>query len=156
MGASSKRRQYAEGMDERYPTGETASAAVAVVRHARGDADSYASWSTAVALVGGEATLSLPGHYAGVLAARLRSAAARWGDAARLGRDEYLDLTAVVRDGVESLALSSTVRSPVRVSVEAPRDELSDLATLLEDAQDLIETLRHGVGLVPDSLPDRL
>jgi hypothetical protein len=35
-----------------------------------------------------------------------------------------------------------------------PRSELGDLARLLELAQSLIEELRQGVGLVPDSLPD--
>jgi hypothetical protein len=74
----------------------------------------------------------------------------------RLARDEYLDLTALARDGEETLALSSTARSPVRVTVEVPRDELLDLASLLEQAQQLIEELRQGLGLVPDSLPDPL
>jgi len=61
-----------------------------------------------------------------------------------------------VRDGEETLALSSTARSPVRVTVEVPRAELGELATLLEHAQQLIEELRKGVGLIPDSLPDAL
>jgi hypothetical protein len=44
----------------------------------------------------------------------------------------------------------------VRVTVEVPRDEVDELAALLTDAQTLIETLRQGLGLVPDSLPDAL
>jgi hypothetical protein len=74
----------------------------------------------------------------------------------RVARDEYLDLTALARDGEETLALSSTARSPVRVTVEVSRGELVELALLLERAQELIEQLRQGLGLVPDSLPDAL
>jgi hypothetical protein len=44
----------------------------------------------------------------------------------------------------------------VRVSVEVPRVEVDDLAALLAEAQQLIETLRQGLGLVPDSLPEVL
>lgn len=138
-------------MDERYPVGETDSVAVAVLRHERRD-EGYARWS--VSLRRGEATVSVPGHYPGVLAERLRRAAERFAPAARLGRDEYLDLTAIVRDGEESLAISSSARSPVRVTVEVPRTELLELADLLAAAQELIETLRQGLGLVPDSLPE--
>jgi len=42
----------------------------------------------------------------------------------------------------------------VRVTVEVPRDELAPLAELLDKAQQLIEELRQGLGLVPDSVPD--
>jgi hypothetical protein len=35
-----------------------------------------------------------------------------------------------------------------------PRGEVDELASLLDEAQRLIETLRQGLGLVPDSLPD--
>ena len=44
----------------------------------------------------------------------------------------------------------------MRVTVEVPRDELVELASLLDHAQQLIEELRQGLGLVPDSLPDAL
>jgi hypothetical protein len=44
----------------------------------------------------------------------------------------------------------------VRVTVEVPRDEADELALLLAQAQGLIETLRQGLGLVPDSLPEIL
>jgi hypothetical protein len=142
-------------MDERYPVGETDSAIVAVLRHERRDAG-YPQWSATVGLRGGEATVSIPGHYPAVLAGRLRLAAERFAPGVRLGRDEYLDLTALVRGSEETLALSSTARSPVRVTVEVPRAELEDLAALLEAAQELIETLRQGLGLVPDSLPEAL
>ncbi len=57
-------------------------------------------------------------------------------------------------DGVETLALSSTARSPVRVTIEVPRDEVDELAALLAEAQHVIETLRQGLGIVPDSLPE--
>ncbi|HET7567999.1 MAG TPA: hypothetical protein VFJ91_08420 [Gaiellaceae bacterium] len=140
-------------MDERYPVGETDSVAVAVLRHERRD-EGYARWS--VSLRRGEATVSVPGHYPGVLAERLRHAAERFAPGARLGRDEYLDLTALARDDEETLAVSSSARSPVRVTVEVPRAELLELADLLGAAQELIETLRQGLGLVPDSLPDVL
>jgi hypothetical protein len=73
---------------------------------------------------------------------------------ARLGRDEYLDLTALDREGDESLALTSTARSPVRVTLEVPRHELDGLAVLLDEAHNLIEELRQGLGAVPDSVPD--
>ena len=142
-------------MDERYPIGETDSVAVAVLRHERHDAG-YPMWSASIGLRGGEATVSVPGHYPSVLAQRLRAADVRFVHGARLGRDEYLDLTALTRHGEESLALSSTARSPVRVTVEVPRPELEPLSQLLDGAQQLIEELRQGLGLVPDSLPDAL
>jgi hypothetical protein len=140
-------------MDERYPIGETQSIAVAVLRHAEGDG--YRRWSASVGRRRGEATVLVPGHYPGVLASRLRAADARFEPGARLGRDEYLDLTALVRDGEESLALSSSARSPARVSLEVPREELLLLSRLLESAQQLIEELRQGIGLVPDAIPER-
>jgi hypothetical protein len=142
-------------MDERYPIGESDSIAVAVLRHERREAG-YPMWSAAIATRGGEATVHIPGHYAGVLAQRLRQADGRWSPGAKLpaGRDEYLELTALVREGEETLALSSTARSPVRVTVEVYRSELHELANLLDHAQGLIDELRQGIGLVPDSLPD--
>jgi hypothetical protein len=139
-------------LDERYPIGDTDSVTVAVLRHPEGAG--YQRWSVAVGLRSAEATIHVPGHYPGVLAARLRAAATRFAPGARLGRDEYLDLTAISRDGDESLALSSSARVPVRVTVEVPRDELAPLAALLDAAQQLIEELRQGLGLVPDSVPD--
>jgi hypothetical protein len=142
-------------MDERYPIGETDSVAVAVLRHERREAG-YPMWSAAIGLRGGEATVTVPGHYPGVLAQRLRTADLEFAPGARLGRDEYLDLTALTRDGEETLALSSTARSPVRVTVEVPRSEVEPLTQLLDHAQRLIEELRQGIGLVPDSLPDAL
>jgi hypothetical protein len=140
-------------MEERYPIGVTDSCVVAVLRH-KGDGDAYASWSATIGLRGGEATIRVPGHYAGVLAERLGAAAERFEPGRRLARDEYLDVTALSTAGVETLALSSTARSPVRVTVEVPRDEIDELASLLTEAQRLIETLRQGLGLVPDSLPE--
>jgi hypothetical protein len=142
-------------VDERYPIGETDSVAVSVLRHDRHES-AYAEWSAAIGLRGGEATVHVPGHYPGVLAQRLRVADERFAPGGRSGRDEYLDLTALVRDGDQSLAISSTARSPVRVTVEVPRSELLELANLLDHAQHLIEELRQGLGLVPDSLPDAL
>jgi hypothetical protein len=91
-----------------------------------------------------------------VLAERLGSAAERFVPGQRLARDEYLDVTALATDDVETFALSSTARSPVRVTLEVPRDEIELLASLLADAQHLIETLRQGLGMVPDSLPEVL
>jgi hypothetical protein len=140
-------------MEERYPVGVTASCAVAVLRH-DGDGAGYASWSATIGLRSGEATIHVPGHYAGVLAERLGAATERFTPGRRLARDEYLDLTALSADGQETIALSSTARSPVRVTVEVPRDEVDELVLLLADAQQLIETLRQGLGLVPDSLPE--
>jgi hypothetical protein len=142
-------------MDERYPIGETESVAVAVLRHERHDAG-YPMWSASIGLRGVEATVHVPGHYPSVLAQRLRAADAQFVHGVRLGRDEYLDLTALAREGEESLALSSTSRSPVRVTVEVPRAELEGLAALLDRAQQVIEELRQGLGLVPDSLPEAL
>jgi hypothetical protein len=140
-------------MDERYPIGVTDSCVVAVLRH-DGGGDGYASWSTTVGLRSGEATIRVPGHYAGVLAERLGRAAERFEPGRRLARDEYLDVTALATDDVETLALSSTARSPVRVTIEVPRDEVDELAALLAEAQHVIETLRQGLGIVPDSLPE--
>ena len=144
-------------MEERYPIGDTDSISVAVLRHETREAG-YPQWSAAIGLRGREATVHVPGHYPGVLAQRLRQADERFRPGAKLpaGRDEYLELTALVRDGEETLALSSSARVPVRVSVEVPREELPELAALLDRAQELIEELRQGLGLVPDSLPDAL
>jgi hypothetical protein len=139
-------------LDERYPIGETDSVSVAVLRHPKGDG--YRQWSVAIGLRSTEATIHVPGHYPGVLAARLRAATTRFVPGVRLGRDEYLDLTAISRDGDESLALSSSARAPVRVTVEVPRNELEPLAALLDGAQQLIEELQRGLGLVPDSVPE--
>jgi hypothetical protein len=142
-------------MDERYPIGVTSSCAVAVLRG--GDAgNAYGGWSAAIGLLSGEAVVRVPGHYAGVLGDTLRSADERFAPGARLARDEYLDVTGLIVDGLEVVALSSSARSPVRVTIEVPRDELADLALLLTRAQDLIETLRQGLGLVPDSLPEAM
>jgi hypothetical protein len=146
---------YAGRVDERYPVGETDSAAVAVVRHERRDAG-YPQWTATIGLRGGEATVSVPGHYPAVLAERIRQARGRFVPGSRLARDEYLDLTALARGDEETLAISSSSRSPVRVTIEVPRGELEGLATLLDAAQELIETLRQGLGLVPDSLPEAL
>jgi len=142
-------------MDERYPIGVTSSCAVIVLRQ-DGAESGYGGWSAAVGLLSGEATVRLPGHYAGLLADVLRSADARFAPGARLSRDEYLDVTALLADGLETVALSSTARSPVRVTSGVPRDELDELAALLTRAQELIETLRQGLGLVPDSLPEAM
>jgi hypothetical protein len=142
-------------MDERYPIGVTDSCAVAVLRH-DGGGDGYGSWSATIGLRSGEATIRVPGHYAGVLAERLGAAAERFEPGRRLVRDEYLDVTALATEGVETFAISSTARSPVRITIEVPRDEIDELVELLTDAQRLIETLRQGLGLVPDSLPEAL
>ncbi|HEX5173430.1 MAG TPA: hypothetical protein VFV91_04725 [Gaiellaceae bacterium] len=140
-------------MEERYPVGITESCAVHVLRR-EGDGAGYAGWSATIGLRSGEATIHVPGHYAGVLAERLDAAVERFAPGRRLARDEYLDVTALSTDGVDTIALSSTARSPVRVTVEVPRDEADELAVLLAEAQRLIETLRQGLGLVPDSLPE--
>src|SRR5919201_6959648 len=137
-------------MSERYPIGETDSIGVAVLRHEARD-PGYPQWSVALTTSGGEATVHVPGHYPGVLAMRLRQADMRFAPGAKLpaGRDEFLDLTALVRgEDEETLALSSTPRSPVRVSIEVPREQLQDLADVLSEAQALIEELRQGLGLV--------
>jgi hypothetical protein len=143
-------------VSERYPIGETESITVAVLRHDGEESAAYARWSVALTTASGEATVHIPGHYPGVLALRLRQADARFAPGAKLpaGRDEFLDLTALVRGDEETLALSSTPRSPVRVSIEVPRSELPELADVLSSAQELIEELRQGLGLVPDVIPD--
>ncbi|HZD86491.1 MAG TPA: hypothetical protein VE088_00620 [Gaiellaceae bacterium] len=141
-------------MEERYPIGATESCVVAVWR--LGDTPGYGAWAATIGLRSAEATIRVPGQYAGVLGQRLRTAAERFSPGARLARDEFLDVTAVAAGGEETLALSSTARSPVRVTVEVPREEVEGLAELLEAAQALIETLRQGLGLVPDSLPEAL
>jgi hypothetical protein len=144
-------------VSERYPIGETESIGVAVLRHEARD-PGYPQWSVALTTSGGEATVHVPGHYPGVLAMRLRQADSRFAPGAKLpaGRDEFLDLTALVRGDEETLAMSSTPRSPVRVSIEVPRDQLLPLADVLDAAQQLIEELRQGLGLVPDVIPDEV
>ncbi len=142
-------------MEERYPIGVTPTCVVHVLRH-DGGGESYAAWSTTIGLRSGEATIRVPGHYAGVLAERLRYGAEHFAPGRRLARDEYLDVTALAVDDIETLALSSTARSPVRVTLEVPRGEMDELVSLLIEAQRVIETLRKGLGLVPDSLPEAL
>ena len=142
-------------MEERYPIGVTGSCAVTVLRQ-DGAENGYGGWSVAIGLLSGEATVRVPGHYAGLLGEALRSADVRFAPGARLARDEYLVVTGLIVGGLETVALSSTARSPVRVTVEVPRDELEDLAALLARGQELIETLRQGLGLVPDSLPEAM
>ena len=142
-------------MEERYPVGATTSCAVHVLRHDDGG-DGYRGWSATIGLRSREATIRIPGHYAGVLAERLGSASERFEPGRRLARDEYLDITALATDDVETIGLSSTARSPVRVTIEVPLDEADGLALLLAEAQRLIETLRQGLGMVPDSLPEML
>ena len=142
-------------MEERYPIGSTLSCAVAVLRGGEGG-EGYADWAATIGLRSGEATIRLPGHYPGSLAQRLRSAGERFAPGLRLARDEFLDVTALAAGDEETLALTSTARSPVRVTVEVPREEVDALAELLERAQGLIDALRQGLGLVPDSLPDAL
>ena len=142
-------------MEERYPVGATTSCAVHVLRHEDGG-DGYRGWSATIGLRSGEATIRIPGHYAGVLAERLGSASERFEPGRRLARDEYLDITALATDDVETIGLSSTARSPVRVTIEVPLDEADGLALLLAEAQRLIDTLRQGLGMVPDSLPEML
>ncbi|MES1246049.1 MAG: hypothetical protein ABUS54_00045 [Actinomycetota bacterium] len=144
-------------MSERYPIGETDSIGVAVLRHDLPADAGYTRWSVALSTSGGEATVHIPGHYPGVLSQRLRQAESRFAPGAKLpaGRDEFLDLTAIVRGDEETLALSSTPRSPVRVTVEVPRGELLPLADVLAHAQELIEELRSP-GLIPDVIPDEV
>jgi hypothetical protein len=142
-------------VEERYPIGATGSVVVSVLRHEH-QAAGYGMWSASIGLESGDATVHVPGHYPGVLATRVRDADAAFAPGARLGRDEYLDLTALARQGEQTLALSSTARSPVRITIEVPRAELGELANLLDHAQRLIEELKQGVGLVPDSLPEVL
>jgi hypothetical protein len=142
-------------MEERYPVGTTSSCAVHVLRHDDGS-DGYGGWSATIGLRSGEATIRVPGHYPGVLAGRLSTVAERFEPGRRLARDEYLDITALATDDGETIGLSSTARSPVRVTVAVPLDEADELAALLADAQRLIETLRQGLGMVPDSLPEKL
>ncbi len=64
-------------MDERYPIGVTSSCTVTVLRQ-DGAESGYGGWSAAVGLLSGEATVRLPGHYAGLLADVLRSADERF------------------------------------------------------------------------------
>jgi hypothetical protein len=142
-------------MDERYPIGVTETCTVHVLRH-DGEGAGYGAWSATIGLRSGEATIRVPGHYAGVLAERLVAATEQFAPGRRLARDEYLDVTGLAVDGIETLAISSTARSPVRVTIEVPRDEVDELALLLAEAQRLIETLRQGLGLVPDSIPEAL
>ena len=142
-------------MEERYPVGVTASCAVHVLCHDDGGGG-YGSWSATIGLRSGEATIRVPGHYAGILADRLSASTERFEPGRRLARDEYLDITALATDDGETIGLSSTARSPVRVTVEVPLDEADELVSLLADAQRLIDTLRQGLGMVPDSLPEAL
>lgn len=118
--------------------------------------EGFAGFSVCLAVDDGSFVVRLPGHYGAELAARLRDgedALARGGRGAwRTYRDEYLDLTALPEE--EALVLSSSARIPLRLSVRLPRRDLAELAQLLERAHEVVDTLRHGVGLVPDRLPD--
>ena len=140
-------------MDERYPIGETDSVAVAVLRHDRATR-ATSEWSVAIGLRSGEATVHVPGHYPGVLAGRLRAADAQFAPGARLGRDEYLDLTALAREDEETLALSSTARvAGARHRRGAARGARAALAPARRSAA-ADRGAAPGLGLVPDSVPD--
>lgn len=138
--------------------GETDYARVEVRRVDRPGAGS-AAWSVCLAVREADVLVRLPGHYGAVLAGRLRDAeralaAGAFGGVHRTYRDEFLDLTAVDRDDGRAVALTSSARSPFRVSLLVPETELAPLAALLADADELVETLRQGLALVPDRLPD--
>lgn len=139
---------------ESYPVGQSGGVSVEVRRDDHAE-DGFAGFS--VCLEHGPTVLRLPGHYGSELAARFRDAEAELAEglagARRTYRDEYLDLTAVAGDDGE-LLLSSTARVPLRLSMRLPRRELLPLAALLEAAQDVVDTLRQGVSLVPDRLPE--
>ena len=144
---------------ERYPIGETDAASVEVRRHQRADFG-YGGFSLCILLHEGQTLLRLPGHYGGVLAERLRAADTLLGDETdvdgrRVYRDEFLELTALEEDDESLLALTTTARAPVRVALKLARDELQPLASLLEEAQRVVDTLRQGISLVPDYPPDR-
>src|SRR4051794_37564798 len=141
---------------ESYPIGACGGMRVEVQRDERAEAG-FAGFGVCLALDEHNAVVRLPGHYGAELAGRIREAEgvlARGPDAARRTyRDEYLDLT--VLPGAEGeLLVSSSARVPLRMSVRVARRDLLPLAALLESAHELVDTLRHGVALVPDSLPE--
>ena len=78
-------------MEERYPIGETDTVTLAVLRHNR-EAEGYRRWSVAFGLLGGEATVHVPGHYPGVLAGRLRAADIAFAPGARRDRLRLVDV----------------------------------------------------------------
>lgn len=136
--------------------GESGGVRVEVCRDARAD-DGFAGFGVCLSLDQGSAIVRLPGHYGAELAARIRDAdsalAAGLPRARRTYRDEYLDLTAIAGDEGE-LLLSSSARVPLRLTVRLPQQDLLPLAALLEHAHELVDTLRQGLGLVPDHLPE--
>lgn len=138
-------------MEERYPVRATRSCAAAVPRR-KGARAGNASRSAPIGLRSGGTTIHVPGHCAGLPAERLPAAPERFAPGRRLARDEHLDVTRVSARDAETVALSFAARSPVQVTVEVPRRDVEELPALLAEAQRLIETLRQGLGLVPDSL----
>lgn len=143
-------------MVESYPVGESGGVRVDVQRD-EDAGEGFAAFSVCLAVDDGSAVVRLPGHYGGELASRIREAdeeLARGVDGARRTyRDEFLDLTVLSGEDA-GLVVSSTARVPLRLSVRLRQAELLPLAGLLERAHELVETLRHGVALVPDRLPD--
>ena len=141
---------------EVYPVGDSGDVRVEVRRDDGAD-DGFAGFGVCLSLDSGSALVRLPGHYGGELAARIRQAEAALSAgvvrARRTYRDEYLDLTVIAGEEGE-LLLSSSARVPLRLTVRLPQQELLPLATLLEQAHQLVETLRQGLGLVPDHLPE--
>ncbi len=141
---------------EIYPVGESGGVRVEVRRDDRAD-EGFTGFGVCLALDQGAAIVRLPGHYGAELATRIRQAEAALSAgvmrARRTYRDEYLDLTVVAGEDGE-LLLSSTARVPLRLTVRLPQHELLALAGLLEQAHALVETLRRGLGLVPDHLPE--
>ena len=114
-------------MDERYPIGETTSVGVAVLRHERHDAG-YPMWSASIGLRGGEATVSVPGHYPAVLAQRLRAADAQFAPACASAATSTSTSPRSRATARRRSRSRRRARSPVRVTVEVPRNELDQLA----------------------------
>jgi hypothetical protein len=140
---------------ESYPIGTSGGVLVEVLRDERMQ-DGFAGFGVALAEDGGSFVVRLPGHYAAELAARLREAeeelAAGGRGSRRTYRDEYLDLTVLPAE--DALVLSSSARIPLRLSVRLAGRDLTELGQLLERAHEVVDTLRQGVGLVPDRLPE--
>ena len=143
---------------ERYPVGECGDLRVEV-RRAEHAGEGLAGFSIALAADEASFVVRLPGHYGAELARHIRAAESASSPGAagarRTYRDEFLDLTVLAgEDGDGELLISSSARVPLRMSMRLAREDLRPLAELLESAHELVETLRRGISLVPDRLPE--
>ena len=142
---------------ESYPIGASGGVRVEVQRaeHADDGLAGLTRFSVCLAVDDGSVVVRLPGHYGAELAARLRDGEEALGRGGRrlahlprrVPRPDGAPRRGGARPQLDLARAPAALRPPRR-----PRPR--GTADLLDRAHKLVDTLRHGVGLVPDRLPD--